>query len=139
MSYYPEGCDLPAFELATSGRIRDRGGDGGAFGIYAAINIEKSLATAHRLEALIDIEDASMDKAKHIGLAVAELERQTSAALAEAMTSPELGSTAALNDAVSYWRIANAKLTEALAALRCIERGKARLTVCGSEVVEFGR
>lgn len=129
MSYYPEGCDLQALTLATSPRTRDLGGDGGAFGIYAAINIEKSLATAHRLETLIDIEDASMDAAKRIGLALAELERQTSAALAEATASPELGSTAALDDAAAYWRLAHAKLVEAAAALHCIERQRARLGV----------
>lgn len=129
MSYYPEGCTLQALTLATSPRKRDLGGDGGAFGIYAAINIEKSLATMRRLEALIGIEDASAESAKRIGLAVAELERQTSTALAEANASPELGSTSALNDAVAYWRIAHTKLTEARSALHCIERQRARLEV----------
>ncbi len=124
MSYYPEGTQLLHFPTDI--------GEGEPEPFepwYAAINIEKSLAVAHRLEALIDIEDASMDAAKRIGLAVAELERQTSTALAEANAHPELGSTAALNDAVSYWRIAHTKLTEARSALSCIERQRARLEV----------
>jgi len=125
MSLYPDGAQVRNFPTD----IGEWDAPEPSEPWYAAINIEKSLAVAHRLEALIDIEDASMDAAKRIGLAVDELERQASAALAEATASPELGATAALNDAVAYWRIAHTKLTEAGTALRCIERQRARLEV----------
>lgn len=122
MSMFPEGTLASRFP--SDAPPRDERGHW-----YDAIAADKARINVSHALALIELEDASKALAMAMGPGVAELARTASQEIAIVTGSPELGSTAVLDDAAAYWRIVFAKLDEAAAALRCIERGRVRMEV----------